>query len=112
MSNIKYDITLYNSPFFEDLINELFRISRYKRNIYKNIRNEEEYKKKLSFEERSILKDLSTKENKIILEILINKCWLDLPSNFIDYFRKNLDNKYNPNFSMEDEKYNNNPNVL
>ena len=108
MSHINYDIALYNSPFFEELVNELFRISRYKRNIYKNIRNEEEYKKKLSFEERSILKDLSVKENKIILEILVNKHWLDLPSNFIDYLEKNLDEKYNPNFSTVDEKYNNN----
>ncbi|TSA29474.1 MAG: hypothetical protein D4R68_02270 [Ignavibacteriales bacterium] len=111
MSHINYDIALYNSPFFEDLVSELFRISRYKRNIYKNIRNEEEYKKRLSFEERSILKDLSAKENKIILEILINKHWLDLPSNFIDYFSKNLDEKYNPNFSTVDDKYNNNLNV-
>jgi len=111
MSHINYDIALYNSPFFEELVNELFRISRYKRNIYKNIRNEEEYKKKLSFEERSILKDLSAKENKIILEILVNKQWLDLPSNFIDYFGKNLGEKYNPNISTMDEKYNNNLNV-
>lgn len=108
MSHINYDIALYNSPFFEELVSELFRISRYKRNIYKNIRNEEEYKKKLSFEERSILKDLSAKENKIILEILINKHLLDLPSNFIDYFSKNLGEKYNPEFSMADEKYDNN----
>ena len=108
MSHINYDITLYNSPFFEELVSELFRISRYKRNIYKKIRNEEEYKKKLSYEERSILKDLSVKENKIILEILVNKHWLDLPSNFIDYLEKNLDEKYNPNFSTVDEKYNNN----
>lgn len=111
MSHINYDIALYNSPFFEDLVNELFRISRYKRNIYKNIRNEEDYKKKLSFEERSILKDLSAKENKIILEILVNKHWLDLPSNFIDYFSENLGGKYNSNFSIADEKYNNNLNL-
>ena len=111
MSNVNYDIALYNSPFFEDLVSELFRISRYKRNIYKKIRNEDEYKKKLSFEERIILKELSKKENKIILEILINKHWLDLPSNFIDYFSKNLDEKYDPNFSMADEKYDNNLNL-
>jgi hypothetical protein len=108
MSNVNYDIALYNSPFFEDLVSELYRISRYKRNIYKKIRNEDEYKKKLSFEERIILKELSTKENKIILEILINKHWLDLPSNFIDYFSKNFDEKYDPKFSIAEEKYDNN----
>lgn len=111
MSSINYDIALYNSPLFEDLVSEFYRISRYKRNIYRKIRNEDEYHKKLSWEERTILKDLSEKENKIILEILINKHWLDLPSNFIDYLGKNLDEKYNPNFSTVDDKYNNNLNV-
>lgn len=108
MSNINYDIALYNSPYFEDLVNELFRISRYKRNIYKNIRNEEEYRKKLSFEERTILKDLTDKENKIILEILVNKQWLNLPRSSIDFFTENLGDKYNSLSSVENEKYENN----
>lgn len=108
MSNINYDIALYNSPFFEELVSELFRISRYKRNIYKKIRNEEEYRKKLSFEERSILKDLSAKENKIILEILVNKHWLNLLPSSIDFFTENLGDKYNSPSSVENENYNNN----
>ncbi len=78
MSQINFDIVLYNSPFFEILVNEFHRISKYKRNIYKKIRNEEEYSKKLSNEERIILKDLSDKENKILLEILANKQWLTI----------------------------------
>ncbi|MFA7420277.1 MAG: hypothetical protein WCZ90_11390 [Melioribacteraceae bacterium] len=78
MSPINFDIVLYNSPFFENLVNEFHRISKYKRNIYKKIRNEEEYSKKLSNEERIILKDLSDKENKILLEILANKQWLTI----------------------------------
>lgn len=78
MSQINFDIVLYSSPFFENLVNEFHRISKYKRNIYKKIRNEEEYLKKLSNEERIILKDLSEKENKILLEILANKQWLTI----------------------------------
>jgi len=81
MSQINFDIVLYNSPFFENLVNEFHRISKYKRNIYKKIRNEEEYSKKLSNEERIILKDLSDKENKILLEILANKQWLTILQN-------------------------------
>ena len=81
MSQINFDIVLYNSPFFENLVNEFHRISKYKRNIYKKIRNEEEYSKKLSNEERIILKDLSDKENKILLEILANKQWLTILKN-------------------------------
>lgn len=110
MSKINFDIALYNSPFFEELINELYRISRYKRNIYRKIRNEEDYKKKLSFEERAILKDLSTKENKIILEILVNKHWLNLPADSIDFFTENLGEKYNFLSTAEYEKYDTNLN--
>lgn len=78
MSQINFDIILHNSPFFENLVNEFHRISKYKRNIYKKIKNEEEYSKKLSNEERIILKDLSEKENKILIEILANKQWLTI----------------------------------
>jgi len=105
MSSINYDIALYNTPFFENLVSEFYRISRYKRNIYKKIRNEEDYKEKLSYEERIILKDLSEKENKIILEILVNKNWLDLPAGTIDYFVSSLREQYNSKSTCENEKY-------
>lgn len=94
MSSISYEIALYNSPSFEELVSELYRISRYKRSIYKKIKNEEEFKKKLSYEERYILKDLSEKENSILLEILANKHWLDLPESSIEFISKSLGNKY------------------
>jgi hypothetical protein len=110
MSSINYDIALYNTPFFENLVSEFYRISKYKRNIYKKIRNEDDYRKKLSFEERIILKDLSEKENKIILEILVNKNWLNLPSGTIDYFVSNLGEKYNSKSTDEIEKYETNLN--
>jgi len=105
MSQINFDIALYNSPFFENLVSELFRISKYKRNIYKRIRSEEEYSKKLSYEERSILKDLSEKENKILLEILVSKNWLGLPSESVKYFVNALGEKYDSNVYYEKEDY-------
>jgi hypothetical protein len=92
MSKINYDITLYNFLNYENLIGELYRISRYKRNIYKKIRNEEEYRRKLSNEERIILDDLSKKENKLLLEILTNKQWLELPLDYIDFLSNRLNN--------------------
>lgn len=107
MSNINFEIALYNSPFFEELVSELYRISRYKRNIYKKIRSEDEYKKKLSFEERAILKDLSKKENKLLLEILVNKHWLNLPTETVDFFVEALGDKYKLFSPLEDGKYEN-----
>ena len=80
MSQINNDITIYNSPFFENLVSEFYRISRYKRNIYKNIRNEEDYQHKLSIEEKAILQALLEKENTILFEILCYKRWLDSDS--------------------------------
>lgn len=97
MSQINYDIALYNSPFFENLISELFRICRYKSNIYRRIRSEEEYARKLSYEERYILEDLSEKENKILLEIMASKNWLNLPAETVNFFVEKLGDKYEKN---------------
>jgi len=108
VSTINYDIALYNSPLFEDLVSEFYRISRYKRNIYRKIKNEDEYNKKLSREERTILKDLSEKENKIILEILLNKNWLNLPVQTIEFFESKFGDKCSPPMADGYEKYNNN----
>lgn len=94
MSQISYDITLYNSPGYENLITELYRISRYKRNIYKKIRTEEEFNKKLSYDDKAILNDLTKKENEVLLEILTNKMWLGLPLDYIEYLSKKLKNKF------------------
>lgn len=77
MTHITFEIALYNTPYFENLVSEFYRISRYKRNIYKKVKNEEEFLKKLSNEERIILNELSEKENKILLEILSNKQWIN-----------------------------------
>lgn len=108
MANINFEIALYNTPFFEELVSELYRVSRYKRNIYRKIRTEEDYNKKLSYEERIILKDLSEKENRILLEILVNKNWLNLPTETVDYFANILGDKYELGSEVENEKYKNN----
>ncbi|MHB8905680.1 MAG: hypothetical protein ACYC5R_11415 [Melioribacteraceae bacterium] len=107
MSVINFEIALYNSPSFEELINELYRISRYKRNIYRNIKNEDEYYKKLSYEERAILKDLSAKENNLIIEILVDKNWLNLPDETVKYFKRKLGNKLNSPSEEGFDKYEN-----
>ncbi|MFA3783582.1 hypothetical protein ABRY23_11010 [Melioribacteraceae bacterium 4301-Me] len=95
MSTLNYEIALYNSPYFENLVTELFRICRYKSNIYSKIQTEKDYLKKLSYEERLILSDLTKKENKILLEILISKNWLNLPEESIVYFEEQLGEKLN-----------------
>jgi hypothetical protein len=53
MPGLSYEIALYNSPLFEELVSELYRISRYKRNIYSKVKNVDEFHKKLSVEERT-----------------------------------------------------------
>jgi len=73
ISSIGYEIALYNSPYFELLVSEFYRISRYKSNIYKKIKSEEDFYKKLSPEERTILITLNTKEKEILEEIFSKK---------------------------------------
>ena len=101
---LNYEITLYNTPYFENLVSEFYRISRYKRNIYKKIQNENDYQKKLSFEERLILRDLNKKENKIILEILISKQWLNIPIETKDSIINEFNVEYN-SLLEENDKY-------
>ena len=96
MPHVNFDIALYRSPYFENLISEFYRISRYKRNIYKKISTEEEYEKKLSAEEKTILKDLSEKENKILLEILSHKNWVNRNGELEGYPIKLLGKKLEP----------------
>lgn len=75
MSKINFDIALYRSPYFENLVEELYRISIQKRSIYKKIKTEDDYKNKLSFEERGILNHITDCENKILIEIISYKDW-------------------------------------
>jgi type I restriction-modification system DNA methylase subunit len=107
MQSYNYEIALYNTPFFENLVSELYRICRYKSNILKKIRTSEEYLKKLSFEERLILKDLSKKENQILLEIMAHKRWLDLPRDTVEYFIRALGEKYESHTYSDAEDYRN-----
>jgi hypothetical protein len=73
VSSIYYEIFLYNNAFFENLVGEFYRINKYKSNIYRKIKNEQEYFTKLSNEERLILEDLTKKEKKLLDEILKHK---------------------------------------
>ncbi len=88
MSKINYDIALYRSPYYENLIEELHRISAQKRNIYKKIKTENDFHSKLSFEERGILKDLSEREDKIIFEILMHKDWFINNNELLQSFKQ------------------------
>lgn len=105
MCQTNYDISLYNTPVLENLVNELQSITKQKREIYSKIRSEQEYFNKLSFEERSALKYLSEKENKTILEILALKSWISLPEDSIKYFIEQLGSKYDSYAYPEKEDY-------
>lgn len=97
MSRINYDIALYRSPYYENLIEELYRISSQKRNIYKKIKTEHDYRTKLSFEEKGILSHLSDRENKILFEILTHKDWFAQNDLFINSLKQKLGIKPNTN---------------
>jgi len=75
---MKNEITLFNSPFFENLVSVFNRINRYKR-IF-TIKAKERFSKILFQEEKIILTGLTPKGRKIILEILISNKLADLPA--------------------------------
>ncbi len=77
MSKLNYEITLYHSPYHDSLIEELQSIIRQKKNMYRKIYSENEIDNKLSFEEKEIIKYLTAKEDKILLELIEHKGWTE-----------------------------------
>lgn len=75
MSLLNYEITLYHTPYIDNLVAELQSIIRKKKSLYKDVKSESDYHKKLSFEERQFIKHLSNEEDKILLQLIEHKGW-------------------------------------
>ena len=75
MSRLNFEITLYHTPFIDNLISELNSIIEQKRKIYKRVRSDHDYHQKLSYEEREILRHLTSEEEKILLQLVELKGW-------------------------------------
>jgi iron-sulfur cluster repair protein YtfE (RIC family) len=75
MANINFEITLYHSPYHDNLIEELCSIMKQKKSLYRKIKSESEFNSKLSYDERELLKHLSAKEDKILFELIAHKGW-------------------------------------
>ena len=73
INKINYEITLYNSPYYDNLIQDLIQVNRQKKNILKRIKSEEDYQNLLDFEERKFLQYLSKKEGDLLKEIMTLK---------------------------------------
>lgn len=77
MSKLNYEITMYHSPYHDTLVEELSNIIKQKKSIYRRIQSEKDFNEKLSYEEREIMKHLIAKEDKILIELIEHKGWLN-----------------------------------
>ena len=75
MSLLNYEITLYNTPYIDNLVSELQSVIRKKKSLCKDVKSEKDYHKKLSFEERQFIKHLSAEEDRILLQLIEHKGW-------------------------------------
>ncbi|MBU1100387.1 MAG: hypothetical protein KKA84_08290 [Bacteroidetes bacterium] len=75
MSNLNLEITLYHTPYHDDLMTELQSIINQKKSIYRNVNSAAEVHKKLSYEEREFLKHLTSQEDQIFLKLIEHKGW-------------------------------------
>ena len=75
MSRLNLEITLYHTSYIENLASELQSIIKKKKNLYKDVKSENDFLKKLSFEERQFIKHLTLEEDKILLQLLEQKGW-------------------------------------
>lgn len=91
MSKINYEITLYHSPYHDTLVEELCYLIKQKKSIYRKIKSESDFHNKLSFEEREILKHLISKEDKILMELVEHKGWLQRVVDYQDSCSSEID---------------------
>ena len=70
------------------MIEELSNIIKQKKSIYRHIHSEQDFERKLSFEEKEILKHLISKEDKILLELVEHKGWINRLGDFDELFNR------------------------
>lgn len=95
LNKLNYEITLYNSPYYDNLIQELLQINKQKKNILRKIKSEEDYRHALGFEEKKFLQHITQKEGEILKEIIALK--------YAFNFEQSSDGKLNsPSFENDD----------
>ncbi len=75
MKSPNYEITLNNTPYFTNLINELVETLSSKKRLLTKVKSAAELNTVLSYEDRHLLKHLNSKEDKILAEIIFLKGW-------------------------------------
>lgn len=73
MTALKYELLINNTPYYENLINELQIVFNQKKKLISSINIKEI--ENLSLEEKGILNHLFKKENELLFEILKYKKW-------------------------------------
>lgn len=100
MSKLNYEITMYHSPYHDTLVEELSNIIKQKKSIYRRIQSEKDLNEKLSYEAKEIMKHLIAQEDKILIDLIEHKGWL----NKFESFEKSLNDRRSI-FNNYDEEY-------
>jgi hypothetical protein len=75
MPNLNYELSLLNSPYFDNLLTELKIILEQKKKLLTGIRNSKDFNEKLSFAEIGIYGFILKREEKLLLELVNIKGW-------------------------------------
>jgi hypothetical protein len=75
MSNLKYELSLLNSPYFDKLLKEMKIILEQKRKLLSGIRNKTEFQNNLSFSDKGIYGSIIKRENELLKEMAHIKGW-------------------------------------
>lgn len=75
MNDFNYEITLNNTPYYIDLLNELYDTLNKKQKILSRIRFKAEINALMDYQDRHLLKHLNMKEDELLREILSLKGW-------------------------------------
>jgi len=75
MKNLNFELSLINSPYFDNLLREMNLILSQKKKLLKGVKNLSDFTKQLSYTERGLYESIIKRENELLKELVELKGW-------------------------------------
>ena len=75
MKNLNFELSLINSPYFDNLLREMNIILSQKKKLLKGIKSVTDFTNQLSFSEKGIYESIVKREDELLKELIKIKGW-------------------------------------
>lgn len=76
MKDLNFELSLINSPYFDNLLREMNLILSQKKKLLKGVKNFSDFTKQLSFTEKGIYESILKREGELLKELIELKGWI------------------------------------